>query len=196
MRKRAVSLILMSAFVAAQPANAQQAQARANEELIEHFLSVLPDANALDAPPAADELEIERLVALNPGRADQIRPILLAYAECMAPTIRGTTFNLLRNAARSLGEAKLSRLIDFYEGSDYRTFSNLSDRNDRGERLTDAEFETMGRIMASYPLTELYQAMQASGTAMQQDQDFVTAATRCSMQKRAALIRVRLRFAP
>jgi hypothetical protein len=100
---------------------------------------------------------------------------------------------MFQDVARSLGETKVNRLIQFYTGPDAATFGRISERNERGETLSEAEISEMGRMLSLYPVVELAQALERAGEALNQNRDFITAATRCSLEKRAALVRLGLR---
>jgi hypothetical protein len=69
-----------------------------------------PGADRIDQVDLApDPIEIERLTGLNPGRGDDIRPVLAEFASCAAPARVRIRENGLRMVARQLGDAKLGR---------------------------------------------------------------------------------------
>jgi hypothetical protein len=72
-----------------------------------------------------DSAELSALAALNPGKEAQVRSILEANLACSNEAISAGTLRMLRTVARDLGEARVTRLISFYEGPDYAAFEAL-----------------------------------------------------------------------
>ncbi|MFN3724868.1 MAG: hypothetical protein ACK4SZ_01050 [Allosphingosinicella sp.] len=165
-----------------------QADAPPPPELVERFIAALPQPQRrLDE---VDSATLDRLKALNPGRENDLRPILQAHAFCTAPLMRGSTDRMLHQVAARLGAANLEALIRFYEGSDLARFGTLAEKTDRTAEES-AEFE---RLMSAYPVEAFMEAMQASAaSALFDDESFFVAMNACDRQQSEALARANLR---
>ena len=169
--------------------------APAGEALIDRFMAVIPDAqrlNQVDRTPSPDELA--HLNSLNPGRDGDFGPILAEHKACESVASNAATESLLRGIARRFDEAKLGRLIQFYEGEDFRNFDALMRRSNGGATPSDADRAELERIMAAYPLMEYHEGFQAAYFTLFEDPTFITALDRCSETKRAAFARLGLRL--
>ena len=160
--------------------------------LVDRFMAAIPDAHRLSqVDGTADTAELARLSRLNPGKAEAIRPVLEAYAECASPINNAISESGLRFAARQLGQAKLEQLIRFYEGEDFRRVVALTERMQPGGTLPSAEQAELERILATYPLAE-FNALLTGGMpeffAAQTDR--IAALDRCTEAKDAALARL------
>jgi hypothetical protein len=183
-------LPFLAAFLAATTDPA--AAAPASEALIDRFMAVIPDSAGLDRiDRTADPLELDRLAALNPDRIDEIMPVLEAHAACVSPIRNARARSGLRLVARQLGEARLSRLIQFYEGEDFRTVDRLMARGE--EALSAAEREQVQNILAAYPLAEFTEAMSPLNPAFWEEDPFAAEAP-CLATRNAALTRLGLRI--
>lgn len=181
---------VIAAFLAlqAQPASAQAPEAAPSEALVERFLAVLPDRAEIDAVDTeVDAAELSALVALNPGKEAQLRSILEANLACSGKAISTGSLRMLRTVARDLGEARLKRLVSFYEGPDYAAFEAL------GLRMADAagpspqEREAMAKLMAAYPLQDWLDGLNRAQEIIAADQGFLAAALKCAEEQTKAL---------
>ena len=171
------------------------AQAPVSEAVIDRFVASLPDVllpKSVDRTP--DPAELDRLSGLNPGRVEELRPILETYQECILVVINAKTEAAFRDFARQLGTAKVTRLTQFYQGPDFLTFRALIDRTNQGETLSDTETATLSRLMTEYPLPELYAQFKRFEDELKVDTAFVGKITKCSLAKKQALIGARLAY--
>ena len=173
-------------------ATADGATPPASEVQVERFLAAIPDADQLhriDRSP--DPIELARLGGFNPGREDEIEPVLEAFAACSSPIANAMGLDGLRFIARGLGSEKLGQLISFYEGDDFRRFSALAPRVAAGETLAPPEQAEFDRIMAGYPLEDFNRAMQDQMPEFFASQtERMGAIDRCRADKDAALARL------
>jgi hypothetical protein len=191
-------MALLSMFVAAllssqgAPAPAEAPTAPASEALVERFMTVIPEADRLNqVDRAADPQELARLGRLNAGRSDEIRPVLEAFAACQSPINNELARTGLRAVARSLGDARLSRLIAFYQSDDFRRLDAIVQRANRGESMTAADEVEAARIMEAYSVADFNATMERVLTETYlARQDEMAALTRCEEEKRAALERL------
>jgi hypothetical protein len=174
---------LIAAILAAAPlpASAQPA----SDALVETLLSVLPDRDRINVVRDPDPAEIEFLGGLNPGREAQIRTILGDFETCVAPALAEGTRRMIRTAARSLGDAKLAKLIEFYR-SDPAVMVPLLDRLD-GPSPSAADKAEEARLLATYPLAEYMQAFEQAKAAASEDSQFAAEALRCEEARDAAI---------
>ncbi|MET1110253.1 MAG: hypothetical protein ABWX67_01865 [Allosphingosinicella sp.] len=176
-------------------AQAATAQAPVPEALVDRFVASLPDSFLTRTPDGtADPAQMARLTELNPDRADEIRPILEVYQVCVTTIVNSATDAAFRDIAQRLGSAKVARLTAFYRGPDFPVFKALVDRTDKGENLSDAEMATFARVMAQYPVTDLYTQFKRYEEEIAKDTVFITNVTKCSLAKKQALIRAKLRY--
>ena len=193
MRTRFIQAMAAASLVVA--TQAAPAQAPVPEALVDRFVASLPDALVpRTADSAADPAELERLTALNPGRADAIRPILGAYQQCVTTIVNALASTAFRDIAQRLGSAKVTRLTAFYKGPDYPLFTTLVERTDRGESLSDPETAALARVMAEYPLVDLYGQFKRFEEEMGKDAALIARITKCSLAKKQALIGAKLRY--
>ena len=187
--------LLLAASLAAETPTASGDQPQVSEATIERFLAALPNADRLEAgEPAADPAELERLGALNPGRIDEIRPVLERFEACTAPISRAGTRRVLRSIARQLGEEKVAQLIAFYEGEDFVRLDALMARTGQGATASAEEQAEMEQIMAAYPLNEFMQALQPSNPLFWQDESMAEIIA-CHERRDQALERLGVRTA-
>jgi len=187
---RKIAFALLAAAFSLQPGFAQPAPAP--DALVERLLTVLPDANLLTGTnvPPPDPAEVSRLNGLNPGHEAEIMAALQAYQNCLTPVVAAATGRGLRHLIRGLGEAKVSRLIQFYQGDDYRALAAIHAR----QAGSESDRRETARILATYPLAEFAQLIpQLQQTAMQDDA-FLAGATRCSLAKRDTFQQQGIRF--
>jgi hypothetical protein len=187
----AAALALQSLAAAAQPPK----PAPASEAAIDGLIAVLPDAALLTTVDRkADPAQLERLTGFNPGRADEIRPILETYQTCISLVVNESTLAMIRGVATQLGEAQVKRLTAFYGGPDFARFKELTDRSNRGETLSAADTAVLGGMFARYPIARYRDAVQQRMDAMAQDAPLITKLTKCSLDKKQALILAKLRY--
>lgn len=185
----------MAAVSLAFATQAAPAQAPVPEALIDRFVASLPDALlSRTADRTADPAQLARLTELNPGRADEIRPILEVYQTCMTTVVNAATDAAFRDMAQRLGSAKVARLTAFYQGPDFLLFKAMVDRTDKGESLSDAETATIARVMAEYPIPELYAQFKRYEEEIGKDAALIAKLTKCSLGKKQALIGAKLRY--
>jgi hypothetical protein len=189
------SLKLIAAALVALQSVASPAAPPASDAYIDRFLATVPDIEKTRiVDRAADPEDLARLTELNPGRADEIRPILETYTECISVIVNAGTIELIRNAARGLGEARAMQMAAFYRSPDSAVFAGLIERTNKGEALSDAESARLGAILARYPISQFNDQMKKLTDAMPEDQALVTAMTRCSLAKKQAFIEGKIRY--
>lgn len=157
--------------------------APASDVLVDRFMAVIPDPGS---DPDPDELA--RLTALDPERSMEIASILQRFSRCN----NMNAANVLRRVVATLGDARLTRLIAFYEGEDFRIFYGLVARPD--EALSDQERAERNRIIAAYPLADLRAAMQVSNPAFSAERARAMA-RRCETERDADLELLGIRVA-
>jgi hypothetical protein len=172
----------------AQPALAQGPDAAPSEALVERFLTVLPDRADIDTVSTEiDPAELSGLVALNPGKEAQLRAILQANLACTNPAIVAGTLRMLRTVARDLGEARLQRLVSFYEGPDLAAFTALGSRMEGNATPSPEDKAALAKLMEAYPLKAFYDRMNRADEIIAADEGFMTAAMKCASEQMAAL---------
>jgi hypothetical protein len=185
-------LPIAAALLAFSPqAEAQPGPAPASDALVETLLSVLPDRAQLGKIGDPDPAEVEALNALNPGREAQVRTILADFETCIAPAYGEGIRRMIRSAARSLGEAGLKRLIEFYR-NDPAVMGPLFERL-RGPAPSAADKAEEARLIAAYPLREYAQAFERAKAEAAGDQLFLAAATRCLDARDSAILEAGLK---
>lgn len=155
-------------------------------------MTALPDANRGPNPPATEE--ISRLEALNPGKSAAIRPILEAYGTCAAAESKARAIALIRKVARTLGEARLLRLTEFYEGRDFVAFESFGARLSKGEELPAADKAEFERLLAAYPLSDFRDAMMRVAVEDAANLGASDKFAKCDLARKQAFDRNRLRF--
>ena len=162
------------------PSRPRPTAAPAGEALVDRFMAVIPDAqrlNQVDRTPNPEELA--HLNRLNPGReatSDSYWP----STRPANPTGRRTPPPRASFAGLPAGSTrhKLGRLIQFYEGDDFRNFEALMRRSNGGATPSDADRAELERIMAAYPLMEYHEGFQAAYFTLFEDPTFITALDR------------------
>ncbi|MBV9929597.1 MAG: hypothetical protein JO013_01475 [Alphaproteobacteria bacterium] len=184
--------LILAALLAAAPALSQPAVA---DSLLDELLSSLPHQEEWGTEAKANPAEIARIGALNPGREQDVTPILAAHARCIAGVVAATTRRTLRIAGRGLGAEKVRELIAFYRSDEARRLDAIEALAQKGEASTPAQEEEMRRIMAAHPvLTEFATAIQGSGRIVGEDKFFLPAAERCNEARAGAFAKAALRF--
>ena len=172
----------------AHPASAQAPEAAPSEALVERFLAVLPDSEELSSGGLeVDAEELKGLVALNPGKEAQVRAILQANLPCSREAATALALRMMRTIARDLGEARLQRLVSFYEGPDYAAFAALAQRMSGNSPPSPEDEAAMAKLMEAYPLQALHDGLGRSGEIIAADPHFMGAATKCASEQMAAL---------
>jgi hypothetical protein len=172
----------------AQPAPAQPAQAAPSEALIDRFIAAIPDREEIQARSTdIDSGELKALVALNPGKEAQVRAILQANLACSGEAVTAGTLRMLRTVARDLGEARLKRLIAFYEGPDFAAFSALGTRMEGNPNPSAEDKAAMTKLMEAYPLQAYIDGMGRAPEIIAADEGFMSAAVKCASEQMAAL---------
>jgi hypothetical protein len=187
---RPLAIAAAAALLALQPqtALAQAADAAPSEALVERFLAVLPDRDEIDALSAeVDPAELSTLAALNPGREAQVRSILEANLACSGAAISAGTLRMLRTVARDLGEAKVQRLVDFYEGPDYAAFAALGLRMGGATAPSAEDRAAMAKLMEAYPLQAWLDGLNRAQEIFEADKGFMSAAMKCAREQMTAL---------
>ncbi|MGZ8349261.1 MAG: hypothetical protein ACXWU2_04465 [Allosphingosinicella sp.] len=183
---------MLAALLAAGAVQSAPAPAPSSEALVDQFLRVIPDAELFNrVDRTADPTELQRLGQFNPGRTDDIRPVLETYAGCVGPPRNRMTVHVLRTVARGIGDEKLRRLIAFYQSPDAATLNRLASRTTTLSAAEQAEIE---RITSAYPLAEFAAAMRPNNPAFWQ-QDQVAEILRCDGERDQAFARLGLRTA-
>jgi hypothetical protein len=186
---RILSLAAALSLIAASSA----AQAPAGPA-IDRLIAALPDRETRSpVDQARIESELARLLALNPGESNAIRPILEAEELCGTKAIEAATLDLIREVATQMGAQKVGRLTKLYEGEDEALLDRLMTKSGSGEPLTDLEVGELGRIFATYPFAEFRNGTRAKAEALDRNQEFVAAVMECKAARDAAYRRARIR---
>jgi hypothetical protein len=195
MRTLFAAVLLAAAPLSAAAAQPPAPTAEVSEALIQRLIASFPDQEQLSAGEGiADANLLGRLEAVNPGRGERIRSILIENSRCTAPVYRAGVVAMFRATAQRLGTAKVERLIVFYEGPDFPRFRDLVERSQRGEALTGPEQAEIGRIAAAYPLEDFYTAFQAVAPPEGLDPTGLDGLRRCANALRERLSREGLRL--
>lgn len=166
------------------PGLAQPAEAAPSEALVDRFIAVLPDRDAIsEVGEEIDPDELSRLAALNPGKEAQVRAILQKNLACTGPEITAGSLRMLRTVARGLGEARLKKLISFYEGPDYSAFAALAARMEGKPTPSAADSAAMAKFMGTYPLQAFHSQLSRGEEIIAADQGFMTAAMKCASEQ-------------
>ena len=171
-----------------QPASAEAPESPPSAALVDRFIAVLPDRDAIGA--AGEELdaaELSRLVALNPGKEAQLRVILQRNVACTGPEIVAGSLRMFRTVAGNLGAAKVRRLIAFYEGPDYAAFAALAARTEGNPAPSPKDKLAMDKLLRDYPLQALNEQLSKAGQIFAADQAFIGAAMKCATEQRDAM---------
>ena len=165
-----------------------QPDAAPSAALVERFIAVLPDRAEIDAGNAeVDPAELSAIAALNPGKEAQVRSILEANLACSNQAISAGTLRMLRTVARDLGEAKVTRLISFYEGPDYAAFEALGLRMAASANPAAEDRAAMAKLMEAYPLQAWLDRLNQAPEIIAADEGFMSAAMQCAGQQMNAL---------
>ena len=185
----AVLLALQPAAAQTAPAPAAQgAQAAPSDALIDRFIAALPDQEELGkAGGEIDPAELGRLSALNPGKEAQVRKVLQGNLACTGPAAVAGSLRMLRTVARNLGEARLRKLISFYEGPDYAAFGALAGRMEGKGSPSAEDSSAMAKLMGAYPLQAFEEQLGRAGEILEADQGFMEAALNCASKQVEAL---------
>ena len=187
MRPLAIAAAALLALQA-QPALAQAPDSVPSEALVERFLAVLPDRAEIDSiDNEVDAAELSALTALNPGKEAQVRAILQASLPCSNDAITAGTLRMLRTVARDLGQARLQRLVSFYEGPDYAAFAALGARMGSAATPSSEDRAAMAKLMETYPLQAWLDRLNRAQEIITADEGFMTAAIKCAEQQMIAL---------
>lgn len=192
MKSLAISAALLIALQPnpseAQPAPARTAQAASVEALIDRFIAVLPDQEEISRGGSEiDPAELARLSALNPGKEPKVRSILQANLACSGPAVTAATLRMLRTIGRNLGEARLRKLVGFYEGPDYTAFGALVARMEGNPTPAAADRGAMAKLMEAYPLQAFYDQISRAEEMFMADQVFTDSAMKCASAQMEAL---------
>ena len=184
---------IAAALLAFLPASATaQAPAPPSETTIAEFLAAIPPSAPVSR--MADPEQLARLSALNPGKAGEIEPILTAYQGCIVPVIEANASEMIRTVAMSMGEQKLRRLSQFYKSPEFPLFASLANKHESGQALSAAETARLNRFLTEYPVGEFAQKLLEAGNAAASNQALITKFTKCSLDKKTALIRAGVRL--
>jgi hypothetical protein len=171
-----------------QPGPAQPPTPAPSEALVERLLAVLPDRAEIDAVDAeVDPAELSALAALNPGKEAQVRSILEANLACSGEAISAGTLRMLRTVARDLGEAKVKRLVEFYEGPDYAAFAALGLRMGAAAEPSAEDQAAMAKLLEAYPLQAWLDRLNGAQEIIAADEGFLSAAMKCAERQMNAL---------
>ncbi|HEX8620411.1 MAG TPA: hypothetical protein VF718_00415 [Allosphingosinicella sp.] len=187
---RPFAIAAAAALLAVQPGPglAQPPGAPPSEALVERLIAVLPDAAQLDSGGAeVDPAELGALVALNPGKEAQVRSILEANLACSGEAISAGTRRMLRTVAGDLGEARVKRLVDFYQGPDYAAFEALGTRMSATPTPSAEDRAAMAKLMEAYPLQAWLDGLNRAQEIIAADEGFLGAAMKCAEQQMNAL---------
>lgn len=184
--------IILSSLLALCAAPVLAQSAPPSEALVDRFMAALPPPDRSAAPtPSAEEMS--RLEALNPGKSAEIRPILEAYEACAAAESKTQAVALVRDVARALGETRLLRLTEFYEGPDFVAFEALGARLSKGEELPAADKAEFERLFSAYPLNDFNDTMMRVAQSDAAISGVTERFARCSAARKVAFDRSKLR---
>jgi hypothetical protein len=184
MKPFAIAALLLA--VQGQPGRAEPAQAAPSEALVERFLALLPDREEIQARSTEiDPEELSRLAALNPGKEREVRSILETNRACSDEAVTAGTLRMLRTVARDLGEARLKKMVSFYEGPDYAAFAALAARIDKADPSSE-DMAALDKLMAAYPLEAFHHGLDRAEEIISADQGFMAAAMKCVSGQMAA----------
>lgn len=187
MKPLAIALAALLALLP-QPGLAQAPVAAPSETLIDRFIAVLPDRDAIDsAGGEIDSAELSRLAALNPGKEAKVRAVLRANLACTGPAIAAGSLRMLRTVARTLGEARVRKLISFYEGPDFAAFGALAARMDGKASPDPDDSAAMAKLMGTYPLQAFHEQLSRAEEIISADPGFMSAAMDCAAEQMEAL---------
>ena len=188
MRPLAIAAAAALLALPPQPGLAQGPEAAPSEALVERLIAVLPDRQEIDAVSAeVDPGELNALAALNPGKEAQVRSILEANLACSDEAISAGTLRMLRTVARDLGEARLTRLVSFYEGPDYAAFAALGTRMAGSSAPSPEDRAAMAKLIEAYPLQAWLDRLNQAQDIIAADEGFLTAAMKCAEAQMTAL---------
>lgn len=174
--------------LAQEPGPAQAPEAAPSEALIDRFIAVLPDREAIsEAGEEIDAGELSRLTALNPGKEAQVRAILQKNLACTGPEITAGSLRMLRTVARNLGEDRLKKLVGFYAGPDYAAFAALAARMEGKATPSAEDSAAMAKFTGTYPLQAFHGQLSRAEEIIAADQGFMTAAMKCTSEQIEAL---------
>ncbi len=163
-----------------------------SDAAIAEFMASMPPSPA--ASRAADPEQLAHLSALNPGKAGEIEPILAAYQSCIVTIVEDRNRALFRTIAINMGERKVRLLTELYKSPDLALFTTLADKHESGQALTGAETARLNRFLTDYPVAEFGQKLLEAGNAAASDQGLITQFTKCSLDKKTALVRAGIRL--
>ncbi len=167
--------------------SATQADAPPSPELVQRFIAALPPRqrplNEIDPD------DLGRLLRLNPGGEADLRQILQAHANCIAPPSDASTDRMLRDVATRLGTANVEALVRLYQGPDLVRLGRLAGKADR-DSAEAAEFE---RLLRAYPVEAFREAMQSASASAIFDETLFEAIHACDRARADALARAGLR---
>ena len=95
---------------------------------------------------------------------------------------------------QQLGEAKLLRLTEFYEGPDFVAFETLGAPLSRGEELPSADKAKFDRLLAAYPLDDFRDTMMKVAMEDAANLGASEKFAKCSAARKQAFDRSGLRF--
>ena len=188
-------MLKLLVIAASLSATIQAAPDPADEAQIDRLLEVVPHSRA-DRERAPDPQHLADVEALNPGRGEEVRQLLEAEARCESTVVGSSLRNAFREMGRRLGRAKIDRLIAFYSGVDFRTFTSIEDRSGRGEPISTADRETMERIMRDYPLIEMASLLTSGELMPSGTPNMFESFEQCLIDTNAAFARAGLRRQP
>jgi hypothetical protein len=187
---RYARLTAAAALLAAPALAAAQAPAPAPPALVDRFMSVLPDAGKLKEVGRPDPEMLRSLKALNPGKESRVEAILVAQEACLSPVANRTSERLMREIAAQFGEAKLQKLISFYDGPDLARLDALAANSESAR--TAADLGEMQTILERYGLMELHVAMSNLPAKFIDDAAFMKALESCASAREQAFAREQL----
>jgi hypothetical protein len=186
-------LVLAALLSLAAPGSAAPAVPEAPAALVDRFIAALPPDPPRTSADILGKQQIARLEALNPGREAALHTILDRFVACETPVVYAATIRMLRKIAASFGERRLAKLTLFYEKKEQVRFERLGSADARGEKLSAADRAELKRMLTDYPLMDWFDAMGHMKEIAMEDQAFLAAVTRCSLQKKRELADAGLR---
>lgn len=165
----------------------------AGDALVETFLSIFPRTAGLDPSQIRpDPVKLDRLRRLNPGRKARVKAVMDEHRACMAPLTVEHTRQLVRSAARSLGDARLQRLIDFFQKEDAAAVTALTMRL-KGGSPSPGDAAEYARLDAAYPWSDYNRAINRAIAELREDKTFRASFDHCASVLKAAVARAGLK---
>jgi hypothetical protein len=163
--------------------------------LLARLQHVLPasESNDTDAVRTGFAGFEAQMIAVNPGRDNEIAAILNEYAACISFGLRAAAPRLVITAVdASLTDAEIEELIAFYSGPDRARFVSLETRERAGETLSDDERGFLEGYRNSSVARKFSTAMAETARAFPATEEGREIIGACTLRMRSAFGRAEL----